>query len=175
MTRFEQLKKCGLIGNYISETIYTHNKSVIKAKTYDIENTIYKRDVDIMDKVVTIDVDCSEFDCLFTDIKKIILDDIIGLSFDIKQSAITARYEYLIKVNKRTLVNLEIPILKDRTIYYICINNIEDVNGIKLLKIILRRHTNRFKHVKDDYHPKLSNLLVSISWFIIRPFRKSDV
>jgi hypothetical protein len=175
-TRFGQIKeRCGLIGNYICDRIYTDNGITIKAKTYDIKNTIYTKEDIIDDTVVVIDIDCGKLDYPFKDVKKIILDDIIGLSFSINQGAVEARYDYLLTINKSSLVDIEIPILKDRVMHYIHLNNITDTMSTEFLKTVLRRYSNRFKYSKVEDCPNLSPLLTAISWFIIRPFRKSDV
>ncbi len=174
-TRFGQIKeRCGLIGNYVCDGEYTYNGLILKTKTYDLKNTIYREEDDI-DSVVIIDFDFDVNMWKFKSLKTIILDKIIRLSFSINQGAVEARYNYLLTVNKSSLVDIEIPILKDRVIYYIHLDNITDTMGIEFLKTILRRYTNRFKHSKVEDYPNLSPLLTAISWFIIRPFRKSDV
>lgn len=181
ISRFEQIKKHGLIGDCIDEHEYKYNGLILKTKTYDLKNTIYKEE-DNIDSITIIDIDFSKSDWIFKSkewifksVKKIVLDKIIGLSFSINQAAVESRYNYLLTVNKSTLIDIEIPILKDRIIYYIHLDNITDIRGIDVLKTILRRYTNRFKHSKVGDCPNLSPLLTAISWFVIRPYRKTDV
>lgn len=132
-----------IVGDFISSstipTIYnltTSRYKIKKTSYYDLRETI--------DDVVTIHVVLPDniTDIGYRLVKRTILDE-LNLLFRFPQDIMELVYKELSKENYNNPMNLEVMIIKDKTIYVINIRNIKTGKAVNFIKSLLRRHCKR--------------------------------
>jgi hypothetical protein len=135
-----------IVGDYISSST---NPDVydMTISRYKIKKTCYYDLRETIDDVVTIHIVLPDniTDIEYSFVKRTILDE-LNLLFRFPQNVMELVYKELSKENYNNPMNLDVMVVKDKTMYVINVRNIKTGKAVNFIKSLLRRHCKRNKY-----------------------------